>query len=85
LATASKGLKQVLASQGNQQQLEASLKLLTQNLETLSKVLGQVEAATNDEEDTLKELIEDTRDTAGNLKQFSEKLNGRFLLWRLLF
>jgi ABC-type transporter Mla subunit MlaD len=85
LAVASKGLKQVLASQGNQQQLETSLKLLTQNLETLSKVLGQVEAATNDDEDTLKELIEDTRDTAGNLKQFSEKLNGRFLLWRLLF
>ena len=37
------------------------------------------------EQDNIKQIVNDTKDTVENLKKFSEKLNKRFLLWRLLF
>ena len=37
------------------------------------------------DKDNLKQIIKDTSDTVGNLKKFSEKLNKRFLLFRLMF
>ncbi|MCQ2743884.1 MAG: MlaD family protein [bacterium] len=37
------------------------------------------------DKDNLKQIVEDTSETVGNLKKFSEKLNKRFLLFRLLF
>ena len=37
------------------------------------------------DKDNLKQIVNDTADTVGNLKKFSEKLNKRFLLFRLLF
>ena len=33
----------------------------------------------------LKQIVEDTSETVANLKKFSEKLNKRFLLFRLMF
>ena len=33
----------------------------------------------------LKQLMNDTTETVANLKKFSEKLNKRFLLFRLMF
>ena len=38
-----------------------------------------------DNEENLKQIVEDTSDTIANLKKFSEKLNKRFLLFRLTF
>ena len=35
--------------------------------------------------ENLKQIVEDTSETMNNLKKFSEKLNKRFLLFRLLF
>ena len=37
------------------------------------------------EEEGLKQIMEDTSSTVSNLKKFSEKLNKRFLLFRLMF
>lgn len=37
------------------------------------------------DKDNLKQIVEDTSETVENLKKFSEKLNKRFLLFRLLF
>ena len=37
------------------------------------------------EKDNLKQIVDDTSETVENLKKFSEKLNKRFLLFRLLF
>ena len=37
------------------------------------------------DKDNLKQIINDTSETVENLKKFSEKLNKRFLLFRLLF
>ena len=33
----------------------------------------------------LNEIIDDTKATTCNLRNFSEKLNKRFLIWRLMF
>lgn len=37
------------------------------------------------DQDNLKQIVTDTADTVENLKKFSEKLNKRFLLFRLIF
>lgn len=37
------------------------------------------------DKENLKQIVTDTSETIGNLKKFSEKLNKRFLLFRLLF
>ena len=37
------------------------------------------------DKESLKQIINDTSDTLANLKKFSEKLNKRFLLFRLMF
>ena len=37
------------------------------------------------EQDNIRQIVNDTKETVENLKKFSEKLNKRFLLWRLLF
>lgn len=37
------------------------------------------------DKDNLKQIVNDTSETIGNLKKFSEKLNKRFLLFRLMF
>ena len=50
---------------------------LTTALETLNGTAG--------DKDSLKQIMTDTSETVSNLKKFSEKLNKRFLLFRLLF
>lgn len=50
---------------------------VTQALETINGEDGKKEG--------LKQIVKDTSITVSNLKKFSEKLNKRFLLWRLLF
>ena len=37
------------------------------------------------DKENLKQIVEDTTVTVSNLKKFSEKLNKRFLIFRLLF
>ena len=39
----------------------------------------------SDDKENLKQIMKDTSETVGNLKKFSEKLNKRFLLFRLMF
>ena len=46
-------------------------------LETINGEGGDIEG--------LKQIVEDTSSTVSNLKKFSEKLNKRFLLFRLMF
>ena len=50
---------------------------VTQALETINGQSGDRE--------NLKQIVSDTSETVANLKKFSEKLNKRFLLFRLLF
>lgn len=68
-----------------QQRLERSLALLNGSLEKLSRVLDNVDALTADEDTDIQAILDETRETTGNLRTFSEKLNKRFLLFRLMF
>jgi methyl-accepting chemotaxis protein len=49
----------------------------------VSKALETVNG--KDDKENLKKIVSDTTETMGNLKKFSEKLNKRFLLFRLMF
>ena len=51
----------------------------------ISKTLATVNKLTPEKKTELQQIIEDTSATTSNLKKFSEKLNKRFLLFRLLF
>jgi ABC-type transporter Mla subunit MlaD len=78
-------LKKTAEDKELQQRLDTSLTTLNESLAKLSVVLGNVEGLTNDKDETLKTILQDTRATTENLKTFSNKLNGRFLLFRLMF
>jgi len=51
----------------------------------ISKTLESVNKLTPDNKTELQTIMENTSETTSNLKKFSEKLNKRFLLFRLLF
>mgnify|MGYP002626563145 CR=1 FL=1 len=51
----------------------------------VSTALATVNKINPDKKTELQSIIEDTKVTTCNLKKFSEKLNKRFLLWRLMF
>ena len=51
----------------------------------LDTTLTTVNSITEQDKCKIKETINDIHETSGNLKKFSEKLNKRFLLFRLLF
>ena len=51
----------------------------------LNIALSTVNQMTPEKKTELQTIIDDTKVTTCNLKKFSEKLNKRFLLWRLMF
>lgn len=51
----------------------------------VSVTLNTVNKLTPEKKTELQTIIEDTKETTCNLRKFSEKLNKRFLLWRLMF
>lgn len=51
----------------------------------ISTTLETVNKLTPEKKTELQSIVEDTRVTTCNLRKFSEKLNKRFLLWRLMF
>ena len=55
--------------------------------ETMYEVTKALEVVNgkDGEKENIKQIIKDTSETVSNLKKFSEKLNKRFLLFRLLF
>jgi len=57
--------------------LNTTMYEVTTTLETINGERGDKES--------LKQIMNDTSETVANLKKFSEKLNKRFLLFRLLF
>ncbi len=68
--------------------LKKKLNMSIDNLNTtlceVTTALETVNGQTGDREN-LKQIMKDTSETVSNLKKFSEKLNKRFLLFRLLF
>ncbi len=64
--------------------LKESVAKLNTALDKLAITLDTVNYATEDEE-KLKQTLDDVNKTSENLRKFSEKLNKRFLIFRLLF
>jgi len=58
---------------------------LNTSIVKLSQVLDTVDELTTDEKDKLKEILNNSQDISKDMKEFSNKLNKRFLLLRLLF
>jgi phospholipid/cholesterol/gamma-HCH transport system substrate-binding protein len=64
--------------------IDQSITSLNTSLDRLGNVLTNVETLTSDDQN-MKGVLVDLKETTSNLKQFSERLKGRFLLFRLLF
>ena len=71
------------------EQLKKDLKNTIANtnkaLNNVSTALASVNKMTPENKTELDTLLEDAKVTTCNLKKFSEKLNKRFLIFRLLF
>ncbi|EKE02943.1 MAG: hypothetical protein ACD_20C00302G0004 [uncultured bacterium] len=65
--------------------LDTTLVNLNDSLDKLSVTLDSVNSLSSEEKTNLKEILEDSSEISENLKLFSDKLNKRFLLFRLLF
>ena len=64
--------------------IETSIDNLNVTMCEVSSSLDTINGEDGDKEG-LKQIVEDTSETVANLKKFSEKLNKRFLLFRLMF
>lgn len=68
------------------EKLKTKINMSIDNLNTtLCEVSTALETVNGDDKKGLKQIVKDTSETVSNLKKFSEKLNKRFLLFRLLF
>ena len=71
------------------EQLKQDLKNTIANtnkaLNNVSTALAAVNKMTPENKTELETILEDTKVTTCNLRKFSEKLNKRFLIFRLLF
>ncbi|MFN8614502.1 MAG: hypothetical protein U0003_01140 [Vampirovibrionales bacterium] len=69
------------------QKLDVTLRNLNTSLDKVNTLLTALEASPNDPANAseLSALVQDVKVTAKNTRQLSERLNKRFLLFRLLF
>ncbi|MCQ2957421.1 MAG: MlaD family protein [Candidatus Gastranaerophilales bacterium] len=58
---------------------------LSSSMETINCLLEKIDKMSPEEKEQFSNIIKDTAETTKNLKKFSEKLNKRFLLFRLMF
>ncbi|MGN0004461.1 MAG: MlaD family protein [Candidatus Gastranaerophilaceae bacterium] len=66
-------------------QINKSVTKLNTALDKLTITLDTVNYITEDERDNIKQSLKEVEATTANVKTFSEKLNKRFLLFRLMF
>jgi len=83
-------LKEISASVNVMTKDENLKKKISDSIDNLNVTMCEVSKAMvtingTGDKDNLKQIINDTSETVENLKKFSEKLNKRFLLFRLLF
>ena len=64
--------------------IENSIDNLNITMCEVSQALETINGDANNQ-DGLKQIVKDTSETVSNLKKFSEKLNKRFLIFRLMF
>lgn len=85
-----KNLNEISASVNQMSKDEHLKQKITESIDNLNITMCEVSKALETvngpgDKDNLKQIVNDTSETVENLKKFSEKLNKRFLLFRLLF
>ena len=83
LSDISTAVNQMTKDEKLKKQISDSIDNLNSTMCEVSKTLEVVNG--KGEQENIKQIVNDTKETVGNLKKFSEKLNKRFLIWRLLF
>lgn len=66
-------------------QLTTTVNNVNKAMTDVSNALELVNGMTPDQKYQLQQIVEDASETTHNLKKFSEKLNKRFLIFRLMF
>ncbi len=66
-------------------QITSTVQKLNLALDKLTITLDTVNYVTEDERDNIKQSLKEIEATTANVKKFSDKLNKRFLLFRLMF
>lgn len=66
-------------------QLNTTVKNVNKAMSDISNALEVVNGMTPDQKCQVQQIVQDTSVTTHNLKKFSEKLNKKFLLFRLMF
>lgn len=87
---AMKNINEISASVNTMTKDEDLKKKLNDSVDNLNITMCEVTKALETvngkgDKDNLKQIVNDTSETVENLKKFSEKLNKRFLLFRLMF
>lgn len=87
---AMKNINEISASVNSMTKDDDLKKKLNDSVDNLNITMCEVTKALETvngkgDKDNLKQIVNDTSETVENLKKFSEKLNKRFLLFRLLF
>lgn len=85
-----KNINEITASVNSMTKDENLKQKLNDSVDNLNITMCEVTRALetvngNGDKENLKQIMNDTSATVGNLKKFSEKLNKRFLLFRLMF
>lgn len=80
----STSVNQMTKDENLKTKIETSIDNLNVTMCEVSNALETINGEDGDKEG-LKQIVEDTSETVANLKKFSEKLNKRFLLFRLMF
>ncbi len=85
-----KNINEITASVNSMTKDENLKKKLNDSVDNLNITMCEVTRALetvngNGDKENLKQIMNDTSATVGNLKKFSEKLNKRILLFRLMF
>ena len=86
-----KNLNEISTSVNDMTKDENLKKKIVTSIDNLNVTMCEVSTALetingeDGDKEGLKQIMEDTSDTVANLKKFSEKLNKRFLLFRLMF
>lgn len=78
-------LRQTAQDRDLQNRMQNILVEMDTSLTKLNSVLTNVDQLTDDKDQTMKGILEDTRETAKNMREISNKFKGRFTLFKLLF
>jgi phospholipid/cholesterol/gamma-HCH transport system substrate-binding protein len=78
-------LKTTWGSPEQQERLVRVTSDLDTSLNQLNKLMNTLDQSVDGKDDNLKGIMDDTRETAKNLRQLSDKFSGHFTLFKLLF